>query len=55
MNKAPSKKTCLKMAEIYDSGFMSSSRSCWYFLLAWANYQHFVKHEWPYISGMLKK
>ena len=43
----PSKETLLKMAEICQHSFMGrADRQLWYYLLAWANYKYWVKHEW---------
>lgn len=43
----PSKETLLKMAEICEHSFMGNAdKQMWYYLFAWANYKHWIKHEW---------
>jgi hypothetical protein len=46
-NTPPSKETVLKMAGLYHDAFLGRDQSLmWYYLLAWANYKHWVEHEW---------
>jgi len=46
-NTPPSKETVLKMANLYHDAWIGRDQSLmWYYLLAWANYKHWVEHEW---------
>jgi len=46
-DKPPSKETMLKMAKLYHDAFIGRNDFLmWYYLLAWANYKHWVKYEW---------
>lgn len=47
--KAPSKKTLLKMAELYfDAGHqIEFNQHTWYYLFACQDYKNWVKNEWP--------